>query len=211
MLRRHLHLNHIGVDLGHLDGFANQQIEPRRFFVDDRTMSRRAGLVQSLGLEQCGGSGADRSERRAQFVGQRIDQRGAQPLSFARRLHARRGLNGDGARHRNRHLWRSRRWQLRAKATRAAKPALPRASSRASAPWSDSRQAAPASGSSPASWHCMCACTLAALRRSKSKTDPDRGHTEPRLQARRCGRSAPGRSRSSRSASSKSIISWLRA
>jgi hypothetical protein len=37
-------------------------------------------------------------------VGQGIDQRGAQPLSLAGGFHARRSLDGDGARHRDRHL-----------------------------------------------------------------------------------------------------------
>ena len=52
MLRRHLHLDDIGVDLGHLHGFADEQIEARRLFVDDLDHVAAAGLVQPFGFKQ---------------------------------------------------------------------------------------------------------------------------------------------------------------
>ena len=97
MQRNQMHLDYIGIDFSHFNRFADQRAQSRGLFIDDGRQVQPRGFVQALPLQQRGGRGADRGQRGAQFVGQGIDQRGAQPFSLAGGLHARRSLDRRGA------------------------------------------------------------------------------------------------------------------
>ena len=97
-------LHDVGVDFGHLHGLADQFVEPRSLLVDNRGQVKPACIIESLALHQRGSRGPDGCERSAQLMAEGVDERSAQPLTFAGSFKSGRGLNSQGARECDRNL-----------------------------------------------------------------------------------------------------------
>ena len=72
----------VGVELGHLRGFADQAVETIGFFVDHGKQFLALCLVQGVIREQARDGGFDPGERSAQLMRDGIEQDGAQVLAL---------------------------------------------------------------------------------------------------------------------------------
>ncbi len=86
-LRLRPHLNAVGVELGHFDCLADQAIEARTLLIENGEHLAPLALVERGLRQQAGRRRAYGGQRRAQFMGHRIEQRAAQAFSLARRFH----------------------------------------------------------------------------------------------------------------------------
>ena len=90
------HLDFAAVELGHLDGFADEAVEPVGLFVDDLDEVAPVLDAQVFIVEQGRGGGLDGGERGPELVGDGVEHGGAEPFAFLARLAAGSALEGFG-------------------------------------------------------------------------------------------------------------------
>lgn len=77
-----VHVHFLGFNLRHLDGLADEPVEPVAFFVDDGKELLTVGGVDVVAAEQGGGGAFDGGERGSELVGDGVEDEGAEALAF---------------------------------------------------------------------------------------------------------------------------------
>ena len=81
-VRLQIEFEHARIELRHLRGLAHQPVQAIRFFVDNRQQFAAPLLIKGRARHQSRNAGLDGSQRSAELVRDRIEQRGSQALVF---------------------------------------------------------------------------------------------------------------------------------
>ncbi len=103
-IRFGMNLDRVGIQFRHLDRFADQRIQLRALFVDNRNQLEPRLIIQALGLAQGRYRRPYRRERCTKLVCHRVDQRRSQPFRFPQGIEPRRSLDCNRPRESDGHL-----------------------------------------------------------------------------------------------------------